>query len=162
MTIAILSWMLAMPLLGMMTGLRTMTPITVLCWFAYLHHLPIHHSWAFWLANPITVGVFTVLAIGEYIGDKLPQTPNRTAIGPLLARVAFGGLVGAIAATAIKGAAVEGIILGVLGALLGAFGGIHVRLCTVESTGRPDWNIAVVEDATAIILSVFAVLILTN
>lgn len=162
MTIAILSWMVAIPLLGVMTGARTMTPMAVLCWFAYFGHLPLHHSWAFWVANPITLAVFTLLAVGEYIGDKLPKTPSRTALVPLLARVAFGGLVGAIGATVIKGAVIEGIILGVLSALLGAFAGLHIRLRAVESTGRPDWNIAVVEDATVILASVFAVLILKS
>jgi len=40
MLIAILSWLLAIPLLGVTTGLRAMTPMAVLCWFAYLGYLP--------------------------------------------------------------------------------------------------------------------------
>ena len=35
--------------------------------------------------------------LGEIIGDKLPATPSRTALPPLLGRAASGGLVGAAA-----------------------------------------------------------------
>ena len=108
MAMAMLSWIFAIPALGFATGLRTMTPMAILCWFAYLHHLPIHQSWAFWVAKLLTALVFSVLAVGELIGDKLPMTPSRIAVGPLLARVGFGGLVGAIAATGLHGSAVEG------------------------------------------------------
>ena len=170
MTMAVLSWVLAIPLLGMMTGLRTMTPIAVVCWFAYLGqagnqdqgHLPVAGTWAFWTAKLVTVLIFTAFALGEYVGDKLPQTPNRTAPGPLGARLVFGGLVGAIVATAMNGSTIEGVILGALGALVGAFLGYQVRKYLVESTGRPDWNVAVLEDASAVLLSILALGIITG
>ena len=82
---AVMSWVLAIPLLGVTTGLRTMTPMAVLCWFAYFGsdggHLPLGGTWAFWAAKLVTAIVFTVLAVGELIGDKLPKTPSRTARG---------------------------------------------------------------------------------
>jgi uncharacterized membrane protein len=162
MAMAMMAWLVAIPLLGIVTGLRTMTGIAVLCWFAYLDHLPIHNSWAFWTAKLVTVIIFSVFALGEYIGDKLPKTPNRTAPGPLVARLVFGGLVGAIAATALHGAALEGIILGAIGALLGTFAGYHLRRSIVQSTGLPDWVVALSEDALAIVLAVFAVRIITS
>jgi len=87
MAIAIMSWLLAIPLLGVATGLRSLTGIAVLCWFAYLGYLPVGGTWASWTASVAAVAVFTVLAIGEYIVDKLPHTPDRTAPGPLLARL---------------------------------------------------------------------------
>ena len=77
------AWMIAIPLLGVATGARSMTPIAVVCWFAHLGLLPVDHTWAFWTANLASVIVFTALALGEYIGDKLPKTPNRIAPGPL-------------------------------------------------------------------------------
>jgi uncharacterized membrane protein len=170
MTMAVLSWVLAIPLLGVMTGLRTMTPIAVMCWFAYLGQagsqeqgdLPVAGTWAFWTAKLATVVIFTLFALGEYVGDKLPQTPNRIAPGPLAARIVFGGLVGAIAATAMQGSAIEGIILGALGAFLGAFVGYHVRKHVVELSGRPDWNVALLEDVSALLLSIFALGIITG
>jgi uncharacterized membrane protein len=115
---AFTSWVLAVPLLGFATGLRTITPIAVLCWFAWLGYLPVEGTWAFWTANLISVVVFTLLALGEYIGDKLPQTPNRTALGPLLARLLFGGFVASIVATSIKlpGLGLNAVVLGIAGA----------------------------------------------
>ena len=170
MTMAVLSWVLAIPLLGVMTGLRTMTPIAVMCWFAYLGQagsqdqgeLPVAGTWAFWTAKLVTVVIFTLFAFGEYVGDKLPQTPNRIAPGPLGARLVFGGLVGAIAATAMGGSMIEGIILGSLGALVGAFVGYHVRKHLVERSGRPDWNVALLEDVSALLLSILALGIITG
>jgi uncharacterized membrane protein len=146
-----ISWLIAVPLLGLATGLRTMTPMMVMCWFAFFGNLSVDGTWAAWTAHRSTAIVFTVLAIGEYIGDKLPRTPNRTAPGPLLARLVFGGLVGGIAATAMGGSDIEGILLGLLGALVGAFGGYMVRRDLVEKTGCADWPIAVCEDLFAIL-----------
>ena len=159
---AMMSWMLAIPVLGMMTGLRTMTPIAVVCWFAYLGYLPVGGTWAFWTGKLAAVIVFSLFACGEFVGDKLPQTPNRTAPGPLAARLVFGGLVGAVAATGVEGSAIEGVFLGALGALLGAFGGYLARKYLVEWSQRPDWNIAVIEDAFAVVVTVFALGVITG
>ena len=78
---------LVFPVLGMMTGLRTMTPIAIVCWFAYLGHLPLEGTWAGWAGKLAAVVLFTLLALGELVADKLPKTPNRTAPGPLAARL---------------------------------------------------------------------------
>lgn len=162
MAIAVLAWLVAIPLLGLVTGLRSMTPMAVLCWFAYFGHLPIHDSWAFWAAKLVSAIIFTLLAAGEYIGDKLPQTPNRTAPGPLVVRLLFGGLVGAIVATGLRGSALEGIILGVAGALIGAFGGYLIRRELVQQLGCKDWQVAVGEDVLALGLAVLAMGVVTG
>ena len=87
MLMAVLAWVVAIPVLGGVTGLRSMTPMAVLCWFAYRGHLSVGGTWGQWTTKPVTVIVFVVLAVGELIGDKLPKTPNRTAPLPLFARV---------------------------------------------------------------------------
>jgi uncharacterized membrane protein len=133
-----------------------MTPIAVVCWFGFLGHLPIRDTWAFWVLYPVTTAVFTILALGELVGDKLPMTPNRTAIFPLLARVGFGGLVGAIAATNLRGSILEGIILGAISGLAGSFLGFHVRRHLVKVKLFKDLHIALVEDAVTIGLSIVA------
>lgn len=162
MAIAMLAWLIAIPVLGFMTGLRSMTPMAVLCWFAYRHHMPLAHTWAFWTESIITVIVFTVLAIGEYIGDTLPNTPNRTAPFPLIARICFGGLVGAIAATALHGSALEGILLGAISALAGSFLGFHMRSLIRERLGLPDLAVAIAGDVVALGSSVLALGIVTG
>jgi uncharacterized membrane protein len=150
-----ISWMLAIPLLGLTTGLRSMTPMAVACWFAYLGHLPVRGTWAFWIAHPVSVGAFTLFALGEFVGDKLSQTPNRIAPFPLSARLIFGGLIGSIAATAMRGPGLEGVLLGVAGAALGAFAGFMIRRALVEKVGV-DWPVAVAEDIFAVLCAVFA------
>jgi len=162
MAIAMMSWMLAIPLLGLTTGLRSMTPMAVLCWFSYLGYLPVQDTWASWTARVASVAVFTVLALAEYVADKLPRTPNRIAAGPLTARLVFGGLAGSIAATAMDGPGLEGVLLGVVGAALGAFGGFMVRRNLVETIGCSDWLIAVAEDLIALLCAVFAMHVVTS
>jgi uncharacterized membrane protein len=162
MTFAVLSWLVALPLLGVLTGLRTMTPIAVLCWFAYRGHLPLDDTWAAWTTHLVTPIVFTVLAIAEVIGDKLPRTPNRTALVPLVARVVVGGLVGALVATGLDGDLVEGIFLGLAGALLGAYGGIQVRRELVQRLSCSDWYIAGLEDAIVLGCSILAMGVITG
>jgi uncharacterized membrane protein len=162
MTMAMMAWVIALPLLGVVTGLRTLTPIAVLCWFAYRGYLPVDDTWAFWTAKSASVIVFTVLAVGELIGDKLPKTPDRISIGPLLARICFGGLVGAIVATGLNGSAIEGLVLGAGGAVIGAFGGYLVRRELVQSLGCKDWYIAVAEDAIAVGCAILAMGVVTG
>jgi uncharacterized membrane protein len=162
MAMTVLAWMVAIPLLGFATGLRTMTGIMVLCWFAYTGNLPVDGTWASWTAKLATAIIFTVFALGEYVADKLPNTPNRTAPIGLISRLIFGGLVGAAAATGLNGSAFEGIILGSLGALLGAFIGLHVRRDLVASTGWPDWTAAITEDVLAVLCAAFALGIVTG
>jgi len=156
------AWLLAIPLLGVATGARSMTPIAVVCWFAHLGLLPVGGTWAFWTANLASVIIFSVLALGEYIGDKLPRTPNRTAPGPLAARIVFGGLVGAIVATSLGDSNMEGVVLGVIGAIIGAFGGYHVRKFIVENKRCRDWPVAILEDFCVILVTVFALRLATT
>ncbi|GAC1360700.1 MAG: glycine zipper 2TM domain-containing protein [Acidobacteriaceae bacterium] len=162
MAMAVMSWIIAMPLLGICTGFRTMTPIALVCWYAHLGYLPVHGTWAFWAASPIAVGLFTLLAIGEYIGDKLPRTPSRISPLPLIARISFGGLVGGIVATALMGSIIEGILLGVIGALIGAFGGYYTRHSLVQNSGWPDLRVALIEDGLTLFGSFFALGIVTG
>ena len=149
-------WLLAIPMLGGANGLRTMTPIAVLCWFAYTGHLHVAGTWAFWTANLVAVVVFTLCALGEYIGDKLPQTPNRIAAGPLGARIVFGGLVGAIIVNTLHLSLVAGVLLGSVAAVAGAFLGFHLRRFLTIGRGLPDFPIALAEDVITIALCVLA------
>ncbi|MEO6911869.1 MAG: DUF4126 family protein, partial [Edaphobacter sp.] len=146
MAMAMMSWILAIPLLGAATGMRTFTPMAVVCWFAYLGYLPVDGTWAFWVAKLATAIVFTVLALGELFWDKLPGTPDRTSPGSLLARLAFGALVGAIIAASLNGSEFEGLVLGIGGALVGAFGGYLIRHEIVVRSGGKDWPVAIAED----------------
>lgn len=162
MAIQMISWLVAVPLLGFATGLRAMTPMAALCWFAYLGYLPVNGTWASWTGRLAPVAIFTVLALGEMIADKHPRTPSRTSVGPLVGRLILGGLVGAIAATCLRGPGIEGVMLGVAGALAGSFAGFMLRRDVVEKLCCPDWKVGAIEDLIAIVTALFALHVVTS
>jgi uncharacterized membrane protein len=162
MALAMMSWLFAIPLLGAVTGMRSMMSMAVLCWFVYKGHLVLDGSWDTWATKLPTAIIFTFLAVGELIADKLPKTPNRTSPGPLAVRVLMGGLVGALVADGLNGSGIEGVFLSVVGALIGAFGGFLIRRELVERGGGSDWPVAVVEDAIAFGCAVLAMGIITG
>ncbi|HLI78250.1 MAG TPA: DUF4126 family protein [Acidobacteriaceae bacterium] len=141
-------------LLGVSTGLRSFTPLAVAAWFARTGKLPLEGTWASWLAHPAAVGTLTAAAVGEYVGDKLPGTPARTAPVPLVGRIILGGLVGAVVATAFKRKVAGGVALGTLGALVGSYGGFYARKGLTAGTGLPDLPVAITGDSAAVALAV--------
>ncbi len=145
---------LAPTLLGVSTGLRSFTPLAVTAWFARLGRLPVTGTWAAWVANPVSVGLFTAAALGEYIGDKLPNTPSRISPVPLAGRLILGGLAGAIVAAAFRRPAARGVALGVLGAAAGSFGGYYARRGLTKGAGLADLPVAISGDAAAVALAV--------
>jgi uncharacterized membrane protein len=140
-------------LLGITVGMRTMTAIAVLCWFAWLQLLP-QTGRASWAGYLVTAIVFTVAAVGEYIGDTLPTTPSRLAPIGLGARIVFGALVGGLAAHGIYEPTAGGLIFGVVGALIGAYGGHWLRVVAAKRVGR-DLPVALLGSAIALGVAVF-------
>ena len=49
-----------------------------------------------WMGNAITPRVFSVLALGEWINDKLLTTPSRKIPPQFIARIVSGALSGAV------------------------------------------------------------------
>ena len=141
-------------LLGVSAGLRSFTPIAVTAWFAYQGKLPVKGTWAAWVGHPACVGLTTAAAIGEYVGDKLPNTPNRTDPVALFGRLTLGGLVGAIVATALRRPIAGGVAIGALGAALGTYGGYALRTGLNKKAGVPDLPVALSGDVAAIALAV--------
>ena len=66
-------------LIGVVAGLRALTPPAMVAWGALLGWLPVDGTWAQWVGHPVTVGVLTVLLVVELVTDQLPKTPSRTA-----------------------------------------------------------------------------------
>jgi uncharacterized membrane protein len=136
--------------IGILTGLRAMTPIAVLCWFTMLARVPTASGWMSFVSSKISVGVFTLAAIGELIGDKLPNTPSRTKLPGLSARIVFGALCAAILAATASFPVVPGAMIGAIGAVAGTYAGWFVRTRIVAALHCPDLPIALLEDAIAI------------
>ncbi len=158
----VLTWLLGIPLLGLATGMRAMMPIAVCCWFAHFGLLPVNGTWAFWIASPVSLVVFTLAALAELVGDKLPKTPARIALPGLISRIAFGGLVGGIVATTMQNSIPIGILLAVFGAVLGTYGSYLARRDIVRKFCCRDWPVAVMEDFLTILIAVFALRLSTT
>ena len=136
-------------LIGVVAGLRSLTAPAVVSWAARLGWLHLENTSLAFLGFSATPYVFSVLAIGELIGDKLPKTPSRKAPLGLVARIVTGALCGG-AIGANEQVLVPGVIAGVIGALAGTYGGYEFRSRLVKSTGGKDLPIALLEDAIAI------------
>lgn len=112
--------------------------------------LHLDRSWLSFLANKVSLGVFTLLAIGELIADKLPFIPARTQIGPLVARIVFGALCGAALCVSGGASLLLGALLGAVGGVAGAFAGYNYRRVLSPGSKIPDLLIALLEDVVAV------------
>lgn len=146
--------------LGAATGLRSATALAVMSLAAQPERprplmRGIEQPWSRLATRPALylTGIF---ALGEYVGDKLPATPSRTAPVPLGGRIAFGSLVGAAVSRAGGQSPAIGAALGALGALGGSFAGYAYRHAIATRTKLPDLPFALLEDAAAIGISYLA------
>ena len=73
--------------IGIVAGLRSLLAPAVVAWAAHFDLLNLNGSPLAFMGSRTAVAIFSVLAIGELIADKLPKTPKRTAFAPLLARI---------------------------------------------------------------------------
>jgi len=143
-------------LIGVVTGLRTMTAPAAVSWAARLGWLHLENTWLAFLGFAATPYILTVLAIGELIADKLPKTPSRKAPLGFSARILCGALTGA-ALGATGQSLIGGLAAGVIGAIAGMLGGYELRVRLVKAIGGKDLPIALLEDAIAIGGAVFIV-----
>ena len=143
-------------LIGLLTGLRSLTPAAAIAWGAYLGWLHLPRSIA-WMGTLGAVVIFSALALFELINDKRPTTSARTAPPGLVARVVLGAFGGACVAAALGAGLVGGLVVGIIGALAGTFGGYQARTGLVKALGTRDLYIALLEDAVTIAASFFLV-----
>jgi len=143
--------------IGIVAGLRSLTAPAVVAWSAHLGWLNLHGSPLAFMGSTTAVAIFSLLAIGELIADKLPMMQKRTAPAPLMARVVTGGLSGACLCAAVGKSLLAGTLLGGIGGVVGAFVGYSVRRRLVSNFRIKDLMVAVCEDAIAIGLALFLV-----
>jgi|NGEPerStandDraft_6_1074524.scaffolds.fasta_scaffold05491_2 uncharacterized membrane protein len=135
-------------LIGVAAGLRAVTAPTAVSWAAYLGWLPLGGTPLAFLGHVAAPWVLTVLAIGELVGDQLPNTPSRKVPVQFGTRILTGALCGA-AIAAPSGQLLFGLGAGVAGAVLGTLGGAAARARLAQAFGR-DLPAALIEDAVAI------------
>jgi uncharacterized membrane protein len=137
-------------LLGFCNGLRSLTAPAAVCWAAHLGWLNFAGTRFSFLHSRATLIVLTLLAVLELVGDKLPQTPPRTAPLGLVARLVLGSWCGIALAMASGETFLAPAIAGFVGALAGTFSGYNARKALVQLSHLPDFIVALVEDAIAI------------
>src|ERR1035441_3728957 len=82
-------------ILGFVAGLRSMLAPAAISWAAGSGILNVDRTPLAFMGYRYTPIIFTVLALGELIADKLPFTPSRKSPPPFIARIVSGALTGA-------------------------------------------------------------------
>ena len=101
------------------------------------------------LGTTKAAAVTKLLAAGEIVGDKLPVAPARIAPMPLFGRVMSGGVCGAALCLHGGKRGDVGALIGVAGALAGAFGFYHLRRTLGQKLPVPDPVLGAAEDILA-------------
>jgi uncharacterized membrane protein len=131
-------------LLGVVAGLRAMTPLAAVSWAAHAGWIRLENTPLSFLASTAAPYITTLLALGELINDKLPKTPSRKAPPAFIVRILVGALCGAALVWPM------GALAGAVGAVVGTLGGYEFRALLVRATGGKDLPIALLEDVIAV------------
>src|ERR1044071_5800853 len=143
-------------LIGLFAGLRSLTPPAAVAWAVHLGWLTLRRPLSLVGSLPAVI-ILSLLAVTEIVFDKLPNTPSRTAPPGLIGRIVTGGFTGACVSVGGGKSALAGAGMGVIGGIVGCFGGYQVRARIVKALRQPDFNVAMIEDLIAMGGSVFIV-----
>ena len=138
--------------LGSISGLRSLAGPAFVSRAASRGDLDLDGTIFAFLGSPRISKVLVLTELGELVGDKLPITPSRTSLLPLLGRAASGALVGAAVFVSEGRRATTGAALGSTAAIVAAFAGEWIRALAVEKTGFPDPVVALAEDAAVLLV----------
>ena len=138
--------------LGAISGLRSLSGPAFVSRAASRGDLNLDGTTLAFLGSPRVSKALLLMALAELLGDKLPVTPSRTALLPLLGRAASGGLVGAASFVSEGRRASTGILLGSSAAIAAAFAGEWLRTLAVEKTALPGPIVALAEDAIVLLI----------
>ena len=103
------------------------------------------------LGSPGVSTALRMMEIGEFIADKLPVTPSRTSLLPLLGRAACGALAGATLFVSEERRAEAGAVLGALSAATAAYAGESLRARIQEKLRVPDPIVGLLEDGIVLL-----------
>lgn len=146
--------------LGVLAGMRTFSAPVIVS-----HILSTHPSKGLeksplnFMQSDKAALIFKILAVGELVGDKLPNTPNRTAIPGIVGRCLAGAVAGASVFKVSRNSAVAGAIIGSVAAFGSTFGCYYLRKIAGAKTGIADPIVGAIEDA--LVVSAGAGLIIT-
>ena len=144
--------------LGAACGLRAVVGLAAVSWAANRQQLPLQGTWLSFLGFRFTPYITSLLALGEFINDKLPKTPSRLVPPQFGARVVMGAFTGAAIGLS-QGHLVMGALAGIIGSVAGTLAGSRARAFAAKLFGR-DLPAALLEDFLAIALAVVAIVTL--
>ena len=153
-----MTWIALAFIIGIVSGLRTMTAPAAISWAARLGYLHLNGTWLAFLGYTWTPWIFTLLALAEYVTDTLPQTPSRKVPPQFIARIVSGALCGGAIGASFSNLWL-GALLGAIGAAAGTLGGSEVRSRLAKAFGK-DLPAALLEDAVAIAAAFLVVRVL--
>jgi uncharacterized membrane protein len=136
--------------LGIVSGLRSMTPPATVAWAAHFGWLHLDGTPLAFLESTPARYIFLVAMLGELVADKLPFTPARTGTGSFIGRIVSGALAGAALAVGLGGSLAVGAAAGGLGAVVGTLGGYRARTGLVRALRVPDFPVALLEDLVGV------------
>ena len=144
-------------LIGVVAGSRAFTAPAAVSWAAHLGWLQLSDSPLAFMGYAWTPWIFTLLALVEFVTDQLPSTPSRTVPMQFGTRIVTAALSGAtIGASA--GWLVVGGIAGVVGAVIGTYGGRAARE-RLAAAFRQAMPAAFIEDTIAVAAAVLIVVL---
>jgi uncharacterized membrane protein len=142
-------------LIGVVAGSRTFTAPAAVSWAARLEWIHLSGTPLGFLGTLAAPLILTLLAAGELIVDKLPNTPSRKAPRGFVARILSGAFCGT-ALSLTSGGVLGGLVAGGIGAVVGTLGFSQLRASLAKAWGR-DLPAALIEDACAIAAAVWIV-----
>ena len=143
--------------IGLVAGLRSLLAPAAVAWATHLGWLHLHNTPLGFMQTNVALTIFSLLAVGELVADLLPQTPKRTDLAPLLARMVSGGFCGSCLCASAGKSLTVGAVLGAAGAVMGAFAGYETRRRLVSKLNTRDYVVALGEDLVALGLAWFLV-----
>jgi len=133
---------------GWISGMRSVSALAFTSNLLQQHRavLPLSRPLRF-LARPIVTKTVLALAAGEFVGDKLPETPDRIAPTPLTGRALMGAISGAVIYTLAKKSPLTGALVGGLTAIVSSYAMYKLRKEIKLNTDVPDVTLGLAEDA---------------
>ena len=133
-------------LIGIVAGMRSLTPIAVISWAAKANPLSkvVYPPAIF--SSPRVSKLAFALAAAELVGDKMRSAPDRIITPGLLARIATGALAGM--AVARPRQQLMGAMLGATAAVGAAYVSFGVRQRAIRKYGRASSGL--LEDVLAV------------
>lgn len=136
--------------LGIVAGLRSLTPPAAVAWAAAFGWLNLEATPLAFLGSAAARYVLLALMLAELVADKLPSTPSRTRPGSFVGRILTGALAGAALAAGVGQSLLPSALAGALGAVAGTLGGYRARTWLVRTLAVPDYVVALAEDTVAV------------